>query len=59
MRKKIRTVCESNTDYGAQNEAREKNWNDDFCSTRWYNDVFSEMYEEAVGQPVLTGGKGV
>ncbi len=55
--RKIRTVCEANTDYGAQNEAREKNWKDDFCSTRWYNDVFSEMYEEAAGQPVLTGGR--
>jgi hypothetical protein len=55
--KKIRTVCESNTDYGVQNEAREKNWKDDFCSTRWYNDVFPEMYEEAAGQPVLTGGR--
>jgi len=55
--RKIRAACESSTDYGAQDEAKEKNWKDEFCSTRWYNDVFSEMYEETAGQPVLTGGR--
>ena len=28
-----------------------------FCATRWYYDIFSEMYEEACVQPVLTGGR--
>jgi hypothetical protein len=55
--RKTRAVCEYSTKYGAQNEAKEKSWKDEFCSTRWYNDVFSEMYEEAAGQPVLTGGR--
>jgi len=36
---------------------KDKKWKDEFCSTRWYNEVFSEMYEEASGQPVLTGGR--
>ncbi len=34
-----------------------KKWKNEYCSTRWYNDVFSEMYEETSGQPVLTGGR--
>lgn len=34
-----------------------KKWKNKYCSTRWYNDVFSEMYEETSGQPVLTGGR--
>ena len=38
-------------------EIKDKKWKDEFCSTRWYNDVFSEMYEESSGQPVLTGGR--
>jgi predicted transcriptional regulator len=56
-KRKIRTVCESNTDCGSQNEAREKNWKDDFCSTRWYNDVFSDMYEEAAGHSRCSQGE--
>ncbi|MCK5392053.1 MAG: winged helix-turn-helix transcriptional regulator [Deltaproteobacteria bacterium] len=40
-----------------QEKIKEKKWKDKFCSTRWYNEVFSEMYEEASGQPVLTGGR--
>jgi hypothetical protein len=51
------SVREPETGYEVQNEIKEKNWKDEFCSTRWYNDVFSEMYEEAAGQPVLTGGR--
>lgn len=34
-----------------------KKWTNEYCSTRWYNDIFSEMYEEASRQPVLTGGR--
>ena len=34
-----------------------KKWKNEYCSTRWYNDVFSEIYEETSGQPVLTGGR--
>lgn len=34
-----------------------KKWKNEYCSTRWYNDIFSEMYEETSGQPVLTGGR--
>jgi DNA-binding Lrp family transcriptional regulator len=41
-----------------QEKIKEKKWKDKFCSTRWYNEVFSDMYEEASGQPVLTGGRG-
>ena len=40
-----------------QEKIREKKWKNEFCSTKWYNEVFSEMYEEASGQPVLTGGR--
>ena len=34
-----------------------KKWKNEYCSTRWYNDVFSDMYEEVSSQPVLTGGR--
>ncbi len=40
-----------------QEKIKEKKWKDQFCSTRWYNEVFSQMYEEVSGQPVLTGGR--
>jgi len=30
---------------------------DPYSSTKWYNEVFSALYEEAAGQPVLTGGR--
>ena len=53
----IGIVREPETGYEVQNEIKEKNWKDEFCSTRWYNDVFSDMYEGAAGQPVLTGGR--
>ncbi len=52
----INSARESGEDY-EQEKIKEKKWKDEFCSTRWYNDVFSEMYEEASGQPVLTGGR--
>lgn len=55
--KDLKGACESKTEYIAQAEIKEKKWKDEFCSTRWYNDVFSEMYEEASGQPVLNGGR--
>ena len=29
---------------------------DSYSPTRWYNEVFSEIYRGASGQPVLTGG---
>ncbi|GJM14824.1 MAG: hypothetical protein DHS20C13_01510 [Thermodesulfobacteriota bacterium] len=54
---KVKSLCESQTEYTSQTVVKEKKWKDEFCSTRWYNDVFSEMYEEASGQPVLTGGR--
>lgn len=59
---KIRSVHEPAVNYGTRTQEKEqvikeKKWKDEFCSTRWYNDVFSEMYEEASGQPVLTGGR--
>lgn len=53
----IKSVSEPAAGYGAETEIKEKNWKDEFCSTRWYNDVFSVMYEEAAGQPVPTGGR--
>ncbi|MEM7009243.1 MAG: hypothetical protein AAF462_08940 [Thermodesulfobacteriota bacterium] len=56
----IKSAHESLGSYESQNgydEVKEKNWKNEFCSTKWYNDVFSEMYEEASGQPVLTGGR--
>jgi hypothetical protein len=28
-----------------------------YSATRWYNEVFRELYEAAAGQPVLTGGR--
>lgn len=48
---------ESPAEYMLQAEVKDKKWKDEFCSTRWYNDVFSEMYETSSGQPVLTGGR--
>lgn len=59
---KIRSVHESAGNYETHAQekeqiVKEKKWKNEFCSTRWYNDVFSEMYEEASGQPVLTGGR--
>ena len=59
---KIRSAHESPALYtrdmqDGQDAIKGKKWKDEFCSTRWYNDVFSEMYEEASGQPVLTGGR--
>lgn len=35
----------------------EKKWKDPYCAVRWYNEIFGEIYEEAAGQPVLTGGR--
>lgn len=60
--REIRTVNESAGSYKSHSQetdpvVKEKKWKDEFCSTRWYNDIFSEMYEEASGQPVLTGGR--
>lgn len=62
INKKIKGVHESAGNYEDQSQhtdpvIKEKKWKDRFCSTRWYNDVFSDMYEEASGQPVLTGGR--
>ncbi|MGB3728059.1 MAG: hypothetical protein WBA70_02250 [Thermodesulfobacteriota bacterium] len=59
---KIRSIHESAGNYETRAQekeqiVKEKKWKNEFCSTRWYNDVFSEMYEEASGQPVLTGGR--
>jgi len=34
-----------------------KNWKDPWCPARWYGEVFAGMYEEAAGQPALTGGR--
>ena len=48
---------ESQAKEQVQERIKEKKWKDKFCSTRWYNEVFSEMYEKASGQPVLTGGR--
>jgi DNA-binding MarR family transcriptional regulator len=48
---------ESQAQEQGQEKIREKKWKNEFCSTKWYNEVFSEMYEEASGQPVLTGGR--
>lgn len=55
--KSVKSVCESEAEYKSQAGVKEKKWKDEFCSTRWYNDIFSEMYEKACGQPVLTGGR--
>lgn len=55
--KRIKSVCESSAEYKSQPDIKEKKWKDEFCSTRWYNDVFSEMYQEVSGQPVLNGGR--
>ena len=55
--KNVKSACESKAKYTSQTAVKEKKWKNEFCSTRWYNDVFSEMYEEASGQPVLTGGR--
>ena len=38
-------------------QIKDKKWKDECCSTRWYKEVFSEMYEDASGQPLLTGGR--
>lgn len=58
----IKSVHEPEAHYESQakegqEKIKEKKWKDKFCSTKWYNEVFSEMYEEASGQPVLTGGR--
>lgn len=41
----------------ARGRKRKSNSKDPYNSTRWYNEVFSEIYKEASGQPVLTGGR--
>jgi len=52
----------SDAEIGPENQKvrgrkKESNSKDPYNSTRWYNEVFSEIYRGASGQPVLTGGR--
>jgi hypothetical protein len=44
-------------DDNSQGRKKERYSKDSYSSTRWYNEVFSEIYSGASGQPVLTGGR--
>jgi hypothetical protein len=42
---------------GADIAQKEKKKSDPCSPSRWYNEVFRGLYEEAAGQPALTGGR--
>jgi len=44
-------------DDNSRGRKKERHSKDSYSSTRWYNEVFSEIYRGASGQPVLTGGR--
>ncbi len=42
---------------GVARKGKKKPGGGAYSSTRWYNEVFRDLYERAAGQPALTGGR--
>lgn len=55
--KEIRTTPNAGSEVSRQSSVKSRTSKDPYSPVRWYNEVFSEVYKKASGQPVLSGGR--